>query len=253
LPPEIGQLTQLTSLFLFDNQLTALPPEIGQLTQLTELSLSTNKLTALPPEIGQLTQLTSLSFSANKLTALPPEIGQLTQLTSLDLKWNKLTALPPEIGLLTKLTTLRLESNKLTTLPPEIGLLVNLEEPSTYGGLKLDNNSLESPPPEIIKQGTKAILAYLQAQLQKRQKQWLSKLIIVGQGGVVKLHCYGCYVVNNLIRKSQPHMALKPTSWKSHIPAKPISPCNSTLGILVGNRFIMPPISFFSLTALYFY
>jgi small GTP-binding protein len=65
-------------------------------------------------------------------------------------------------------------------------LLVNLKEPTGWEGLKLSNNPLKSPPPEIVKQGTKAILAYLQAQLKERQKQWLSKLIIVGQGGVGK-------------------------------------------------------------------
>jgi leucine-rich repeat protein SHOC2 len=37
LPPEIGQLTNLIWLKLWDNQLTQLPPEIGQLTNLTEL------------------------------------------------------------------------------------------------------------------------------------------------------------------------------------------------------------------------
>jgi len=41
-PKEIGQLTQLTELHLFDNQLTALPKEIGQLTQLKQLTLSNN-------------------------------------------------------------------------------------------------------------------------------------------------------------------------------------------------------------------
>jgi len=41
-------------------------------------------------------------------------------------------------------------------------LLVNLKEPDLLDGLKLDKNPLESPPPEIVKQGTKAILAYLQ-------------------------------------------------------------------------------------------
>jgi Leucine-rich repeat (LRR) protein len=37
---------------------TALPPEIGNLTNLTVLYLSGNQLTALPPEIGNLTNLT---------------------------------------------------------------------------------------------------------------------------------------------------------------------------------------------------
>ncbi len=34
------------------NQLTALPPEIGQLTNLQTLYLGDNQLTTLPPEIG---------------------------------------------------------------------------------------------------------------------------------------------------------------------------------------------------------
>ncbi|OAD18954.1 hypothetical protein THIOM_005440 [Candidatus Thiomargarita nelsonii] len=55
---------------------------------------------------------------------------------------------------------------------------------------------------------------------------------------LVKRHCYVSYVVKNLIQSSQPQMVLKPKSWKSHIPAKPMSPCNSTLGILAGSRFI---------------
>ncbi|WP_107666955.1 leucine-rich repeat domain-containing protein, partial [Cyanothece sp. BG0011] len=63
---------------LWDKNLNSLPPEIGQLTNLTSLNLSFNQLTDLPPEIGQLTNLTSLDLSFNQLTDLPPEIGQLT-------------------------------------------------------------------------------------------------------------------------------------------------------------------------------
>jgi internalin A len=208
LPPEIGQLTNLTELGLGSNKLNKLPPEIGQLTNLTELGLGSNKLTQLPPEIGQLTNLTGLNLGGNQLTQWPPEIGQLTNLTLLGLHGNQLTQWPPEIGQLTKLTVLTLHDNKLTQLPPEIGQLTNIEQlilGNEYGGgneikvlppelgqltklrtLEVYNNPLESPPPEIVKQGTEAILAYLQAQLKERQKQWLSKLIIVGQGGVGK-------------------------------------------------------------------
>jgi len=168
LPPEIGLLTQLTSLDLGSNQLMALPLEIGLLTQLTSLKLWNNQLTALPPEIGQLTQLTSLDLRENKLTTLPKEIGQLTQLTSLNLNNNQLTALPPEIGRLTRLTELNLRGNKLTILPKEIGQLDLLTS------LNISYNPL-TPPLKIVKQGTEAILAYFQVQLQDREK-WLSKL-----------------------------------------------------------------------------
>ncbi len=143
LPPEIGQLTRLTSLDLSDNQLTAVPPEIGQLTRLVALSLALNKLTAIPPEIGQLTHLTFLYLISNKLTAVPPEIGQLTRLTLLDLRDNQLTAVPLEIGQLTRLTELNLRNNQLTAVPPEIGQLTSLTS------LDLSNNQLTAVPPEI--------------------------------------------------------------------------------------------------------
>jgi len=50
---------------LSGNELTTLPPEIGLLTSLTTLYLSENELTMLPPEIGQLTGLTTLYLSNN--------------------------------------------------------------------------------------------------------------------------------------------------------------------------------------------
>jgi internalin A len=154
LPPEIGQLTNLTLLYLYRNQLTELPPEIGQLTNLTQLTLGGNQLTELPPEIGQLTNLTLLYLSDNQLTELPPEIGQLINLTQLALIINQLTELPSEIGQLTNLTQLDLGVNQLTELPPEIGQLTNLTQ------LDLGVNQLTELPPEIG-QLTNLTLLYL--------------------------------------------------------------------------------------------
>ncbi|MFC1715730.1 COR domain-containing protein [Candidatus Poribacteria bacterium] len=171
---------QTGSLDLSGNELTELPSEIGQLTSLTRLDLRSNKLTELPPEIGQLTSLTSLFLSNNELTELPPEIGQLTSLLSLFLRNNQLTELPPEIGQLTELMSLHLINNKLTELPPEIGQL------TLSTSLELDENPLISPPPDVVKQGTKAILTYLQGQMESSRRQWVSKLLVVGEGGVGK-------------------------------------------------------------------
>ena len=128
----------ITSLDLFDNNITKLPVEIGQLTQLTELYLRNNKLTNLPAEIGQLTQLTTLHLSLNKLTHLPVEIGQLTQLTELILYGNNITQLPVEIGQLTQLTRLFLQNNNITHLPVEIGHLIQLTS------LYLSDNPVEN-------------------------------------------------------------------------------------------------------------
>jgi len=49
-------------------QLTTLPPEVGKLTNLTSLYLDGNRLTSLPPEIGQLTTLTGLYLWGNPIT-----------------------------------------------------------------------------------------------------------------------------------------------------------------------------------------
>ncbi|MGD1909029.1 MAG: leucine-rich repeat domain-containing protein [Leptolyngbyaceae cyanobacterium] len=92
LPPEIGQLTNLQSLFLEGNLLSSLPPEIGQLTNLQSLILDRNQLSSLPPEIGQLTNLQGIKLSYNGLTGLPSEIGQLTNIQGLYLRLNKFTS-----------------------------------------------------------------------------------------------------------------------------------------------------------------
>ncbi|MGV3721345.1 MAG: COR domain-containing protein [Actinomycetota bacterium] len=227
LPPELGQLTHLTSLWLINNQLAELPPELGQLTKLTTLLLSNNRLSALPSELGQLTNLHTLWLNNNQLSGLPPELGQLTKLTTLLLSSNPLSAVPPELGQITSLhtlwlgnnqwthvptelfelanlttldlsgnrlpdvpvelfqlanlTQLDLSDNQLTALPPELGQLTSLTRLFIQG-----NTTLKSPPPEVVEQGTQAILSYLRDRLEDCEPQWVSKLLVVGEGGVGK-------------------------------------------------------------------
>jgi Leucine-rich repeat (LRR) protein len=143
LPPEIGALTNLTTLYLCFNQLKCIPPEIGALTNLTTLDLSHNELERIPPEISALTNLTTLHLFRNKFRDFPSEINALTSLTTLDLSSNKLKAIPPTISVLTNLTTLKLCLNELRFIPPEIGALKKLTT------LKLSLNKLKCIPPEI--------------------------------------------------------------------------------------------------------
>ncbi|MCT7960563.1 leucine-rich repeat domain-containing protein [Laspinema sp. D1] len=186
---------QVTYLNLSGKGLTKLPPEIGQLTNLTRLYLTGNQLSELPAEIGQLSNLTELHLGDNQLSELPAEIGQLSNLTKLSLYDNQLRALPPEIWELFNLIELNIRGNKLSALPWEIEQLfisINLKEkPQRFwrnarNALSLGGNHLTSPPPEILNQGIDAILAYLREQLRTQQPQWISKLIVVGEGGVGK-------------------------------------------------------------------
>ena len=149
IPPEIGNLTNLTTLNLSSNKLTGpIPSVISNLTNLTTLNLADNQLTGdIPAQLGNLTNLTTLDLSGNELSGtIPPEIGNLTNLTSLSLHINKLTgSIPPEIGNLTNLTLLNLFSNQLSgSIPPEIGNLTNLS------GLDLHSNKLTGPIPPGI-------------------------------------------------------------------------------------------------------
>ncbi len=84
----------VSSLILFNRGLNgSIPPEIGNLNNLTGLVLAYNQLSgSIPPEIGNLNNLASLSLSNNQLSgSIPPELGNLNYLESLNLSNNQLS------------------------------------------------------------------------------------------------------------------------------------------------------------------
>ena len=115
LPPKLGDLTNLSWLYLDQNHLTdSIPFELGSLAQLQYLKLGGNQLTgSIPAELGNLAQLRYLNLGGNLLTGpIPPELGNLTQLLQLDLYVNPLSGgIPPELGNLTQLQNLGLGWN----------------------------------------------------------------------------------------------------------------------------------------------
>lgn len=86
-----------TALNLSSEGVFKLPSEIGQLTNLQSLDLGNNQLTDLSPEIGQLTNLQTLDLGDNQLTGLLPEIQNLAQLEKLDLRRSPDLGIPEEI------------------------------------------------------------------------------------------------------------------------------------------------------------
>ena len=151
IPPELGNLTSLESMSLFGNNLTgSIPPELGNLTSLERLDLFDNNLTGpIPPELSNLKSLTILYLGINELTgSIPAWLGNLTSLESLWFPFNNLSgSIPPELGNLTSLTRLWLSSNNLTgSIPTELGSLARLED------LRIGYNDLTGPIPESFLQ-----------------------------------------------------------------------------------------------------
>jgi internalin A len=161
--------------------LTTVPDSIGKLANLISLNLSDNRLTAVPHSIVQLTDLVWLNLSDNQLTAIPDSVGQLTDLTWLFLARNRLTAIPDSIGQLAALSEIDLSSNELTVVPDSIGQLPALTEFDVSG-----NSRLSSPPPEVLAQGSGAVLAFLRALAKSAVERWRSKILIVGEAMVGK-------------------------------------------------------------------
>ena len=149
IPAELGSLTGLTQLSIFDTQVTGpIPAELGSLANLTGLNLFSNKLTgSVPAELGGLTNLQGLELWDNKLTGpIPPELGRLTNLRALHLDTNQLTGpIPPELGSLTNLRWLTLHDNQLTgEIPSDLVRLTNLEQLYLSG-----NRFSDCVPPEL--------------------------------------------------------------------------------------------------------
>ena len=148
IPPELGNLTNLTSLSLGGNNLSGpIPRELGNLTNLTSLDLGDNERLSgpIPSELGELVNLEILWLYLNNLSGtIPPELGNLTKLEVLLLSSNDLSGtIPPELGNLDHLKRLRLEYNNLSgPLPSELGNLSNLSK------LYLFYNALTGPIPE---------------------------------------------------------------------------------------------------------
>ena len=165
LPPELGQLTNLTHLSLVNNQLTGnILPELGHLRSLTELDLSKNLLSgSIPAEFGQMTNLVRLHVYSNRLSgSIPSEIGQLKSLSSIALFGNQLTgSIPPEIGQLSQLAELNLYINQLSgSIPSELGQLANLNTLALFR-----NQLMGSIPSELGQMSSLTELSLTQNQL----------------------------------------------------------------------------------------
>ena len=98
-------------------------------SELSELWIDQNELPALPAALPSLAKLSFLEAGGNLVARLPGELHRLNSLVSLHLQYNMLTHLPALLP--PSLVTLNLHSNRLAALPPGVGLCIGLQAVST--------------------------------------------------------------------------------------------------------------------------
>ncbi|WP_020496162.1 COR domain-containing protein [Sciscionella marina] len=123
---------------------------------------------------------TRLGLAGLGLLEIPDRLRALTDLRVLDIQDNALAALPEWITGLRELEVLHADGNELTALPDSLADLPRLTVLGVHG------NPILSPPPEITAAGSDSVLEFLRARAKGSTAQWVSKLMVVGEGGVGK-------------------------------------------------------------------
>ena len=198
----LAGLSSLRSLNLYNTQVTDLAPLTG-LTALLELNLSHTQISDLTPLAG-LSALQEFYLAETQISDLTPLAG-LTALQELYLSKTQISDLAALAGL-SLLHTLDVRSTRVRDLYPMQPLIRRgLRVKGDYGfgegnGIYVENCPLTNPPPEIVKQGNKAILNYL-AEREKGGVDHLyeAKMLVLGEGRAGKTS-----LLTRLYRRGQP-------------------------------------------------
>jgi len=182
----LSGLTQLTDLFLMQMKVSDVSALNG-LKQLKMLGLSNMQVNDVSV-LGSLKQLKSLVLSNTQVNDVSA-LGSLKQLESLDLRDTQVSDITPLQHL--PLKKLNLQKTPISRLPPwiaDLGLEIRWHESFGEGDfITFFDNPLEEPPPEVVKQGRKAVQSYFdQLATQTEDRLFEAKLLILGEGGAGK-------------------------------------------------------------------
>jgi Leucine rich repeat len=117
IPPEIGLLTGLSEIDMFNNDVIGvLPSEIKKLTSLAELVLHGNFLSgSVPAWLSEIPSLETIDLARNSLKgSLPSTFGKLTALKTLNLEFNSLTGTLDPLKDVKSIEMLSLCDNKIS-------------------------------------------------------------------------------------------------------------------------------------------
>jgi hypothetical protein len=144
LPKEIGNLENLESFHIDNNELTELPEELGKLTKVHTFYAYSNKLGSLPDAFGDMASLRKLVLWSNQLKELPESFGNLKKLTEVELKWNPLKSIPDSFGSLENLEEADIQDAKLSVLPEDLSGMKKLRR------FKLGTNAFKEFPRGLL-------------------------------------------------------------------------------------------------------
>ncbi|XP_030943040.1 probable LRR receptor-like serine/threonine-protein kinase At3g47570 [Quercus lobata] len=132
IPREIGNLSNLMTLNLKDNELIGpIPTIVGNLGNLQGLFLQNNRIHgSIPNDICHLRKLVDLHLSQNELFgSIPTCWGSLSSLQNLYLDSNQLTSIPTSFWSLRDILRINLSSNSLNGyLPLDVGKLEHVTQ-----------------------------------------------------------------------------------------------------------------------------
>ncbi|WP_028603920.1 IPTL-CTERM sorting domain-containing protein [Ottowia thiooxydans] len=123
----LGNLSELTTLNLFQNALTGPIPPLAGMTKLVTVSLGQNQLSGSIPPLTGLTQLESFEVRGSNLTGSTPALTGLTRLKVFHVGGNDLDGTIGPVAGATALETFNINGNKLTGPIPDLTSLAALQ------------------------------------------------------------------------------------------------------------------------------
>lgn len=144
LPPEIADLTRITTLYLNGTQVTDFTPIAG-MAGITTLTLNNAQIKDLSPLAGMM-GITRLYLGDTQISDLTP-IADMTGIISLGLDFTLITDLSPLVGM-RRLTDLTLARTQVADLRPLLPLS-KLAEGSDLFGLRFDNIPATKRDPKL--------------------------------------------------------------------------------------------------------
>ncbi|WP_127529423.1 leucine-rich repeat domain-containing protein [Paenibacillus kobensis] len=144
LPERIRELTELTFLEVFEQDLYRLPEGLFELSKLEHLSIMTADLESIHSSIGKLKNLKALNIQCGSsdrpapgfrakpkeeigLNRIPPEIGELERLEMLTVQYTSIRELPAELVKLKNLRALNIDNCMIDRKPEFLQEMKQLE------------------------------------------------------------------------------------------------------------------------------